>query len=202
MRSVVFCASLLALTGCATVSMVSGEAMVEMNLNANQTALRTASDEFCAQLEDNGWVAASNGLAGLASILMYGQKGSDAEASGYLEQFQSAETATDNLVVKLASDTEQVRIGLSAVTGEAMTVLADTEGKTERGDVTSFERALVRAQRARRTFAAARDILAERTDTVSAVDEAIARLDAELDTARRAADELAARYASLGDSAV
>ncbi|MCI4643920.1 MAG: hypothetical protein MRY64_03970 [Hyphomonadaceae bacterium] len=182
--------------------MVSGEAMVETGLDANQTALRTASDEFCDKLEDNGWVTASTGLAGLASILMNGSKAAAVETGDYLNQFEDETHSPDTLVVQLAQDAEQVRIGLIAVTGEAQTVLANTDTQTQRGDVTSFERALVRAQRARRTFASARDLLAERTDALDPADIAIARLDAEIDAARHAADDLAARYASLGGSAV
>ena len=176
--------------------------MVETELNANQTALRLASDEFCDQLENEGWANASGGLANLASVLMNGARDGEVDRNSYLERYETESVPLTDLVAQLISDVEHVRIGLSAVTGEANTVLADTEAETRRGDVTSFERALVKAQRARRTFLQARDILAERTSDVASADEAISRLDNEIDTARRAADDLAARYASLGESAV
>lgn len=202
MRSVIISSSFLLLGGCATVSMVSGEATVETSLNANQTALRLASDEFCDQLENEGWVNASGGLAGLASILMNGRDSGKADTNTYLAQFEAEDTMIGNLTTMLVEDVEQVRIGLSAVTGEANTVLADTEARTERGDVTSYERALVKAQRARRTFLEARDTLAERTNSLTTVDAALESLATEIDASRRVADDLAARYASIGQSAV
>jgi hypothetical protein len=182
--------------------MVSGEATVETSLNANQTALRLASDEFCDQLENEGWVNTSGGLAGLASILMNGRDSGKPDTSAYLAQFEADEMTASDLSTLLVEDAEQVRIGLSAVTGEANTVLADTDAKTERGDVTSYERALVKAQRARRTFLEARDTLAGRTSNLTTVDTTLDALATEIDAARRVADDLAARYASIGESAV
>lgn len=202
MRSVIICASFLLFGGCATVSMVSGEATVETSLNANQTALRLASDEFCDQLESQGWVNTSGGLAGLASILMNGRDSGKPDTNAYLSQFEAEQMPVGDLRILLVEDVERVRVGLSAVTGEANTVLADTEARTERGDVTSYERALVKAQRARRTFLEARDTLAGRTGNLTTVDTALESLATEIDSARRVADELAARYASIGESAV
>ena len=60
----------------------------------------------------------------------------------------------------------------------------------------------MQAQRARRTFLEARDTLAGRTGNLTTVDTALESLATEIDAARRVADELAARYASIGESAV
>ncbi|MEO0816601.1 MAG: hypothetical protein AAFX86_04770 [Pseudomonadota bacterium] len=201
MRSVFLGATLLVLAGCATVSVVPGEATVETSLSAKQTALRTASDTFCERLESEGWVEASNGFANLASILMHGQ--SDTEtATSYADAFSDLSVAPSVHLMTIADDANAAREGLEQVAGEARKVLNDQTVETQRSDVTSFERALVRAQRASRAFAGALETVGERTSQSAPADTAIEAFNAEIDDARRLADELAARYASLGENSV
>lgn len=202
MRSVVLAVGVLGvlgLSGCATVSVVSGEALVEADLSQEQTALRTAASGFCDMAEKEGWVEASNGFANLASILMHGQKQSAARADSYGEHI-SAETApAADVVSRIAADADAAREGLVAVRQEARTMLASETSKAGRADVTSFERALVHAQRASRAFTDALQTVAARTSETQAAETAIGELDAAIDEARRAADALAARYASIGE---
>jgi hypothetical protein len=201
MRIVFLGATLCVLAGCATVSMVPGEATVETGLSAEQTALRATSEAYCETLEDKGWVSASNGFANLASILMHGQS-AEGDGAGYLDQFEDATDSPAELVSRIAADAASARAGLQGVTLEASRVLADQSAETQRGDVTSFERALVRAQRASRAFSSARDIVAGRTSETGPADEAIAAFEGDIDDARRLADELANRYAGIGETSI
>lgn len=202
MRSVVLASSIIVLSGCATVSMVSGETTVETALSADQTTLRHASDAYCERLESEGWVAASNGFANLASILMHGAKGEDNGAEAYVQQFEKAGVPAAENVAQIAADIRSAHEGLEYVSSEARKVLQDESVETQRGDVTSFERALVRAQRASRTFASALAAVSTRAEDTSAADAAMDDFQTGIDNARRLADDLAARYAALGETSV
>ena len=201
MRGVTVCALVWGLAGCATVSMIPAETSVVAGLNANQTALRTASADFCNKLEDSGFVSKSSGLAGFAAMLMNGKGESSETSEGYVSAFEPPVETPGDRLAQLTEDAASVRIGLMAVIGEARTVLADTSTATQRADVTSFERALVKAQHASRTFSSAREKLSDQGTDTTPADRAISALDAEIDAVRRVADELAARYASISSSA-
>ncbi|MEM9738309.1 MAG: hypothetical protein AAF829_00435 [Pseudomonadota bacterium] len=200
MRSVFIGASFVLLSGCATISMVPGEATVETELSADQTALRTAANTYCDQLEDEGWVSASNGFANFASILMHGEPNSGVSNS-YSEGFEDPSIERSFHVESIAQDARAARNGLQTVTAEARKVLDNRAVETQRRDVTSFERALVRAQQASRAFAEALNTLKGDSATNAPAETAIADFNREIDTARRLADDLAARYASIGDVA-
>ena len=162
MRSVFLSLSLCLLGGCATVSMMPGEATVESGLSHNQSALRKVSAEY------------SDGAATNAPALV---------------------------LSRISADSEAARTGLAAVSVEAKAVLnsAASDAAT-RTDVMSYERALVRAQTAYRNFQSALSLVAARDD----MDMDTAPVDAELsdfadtiDSARKTADKLADKYASL-----
>lgn len=199
MRSVLFGAAILLVSGCTTISMVPGEATVETELSADQTALHAASEAYCTQLEENGWVSASRGFANLASILMNGQSGEQPE-NAYADAFADSAVQPSVHVAQIAEDARVARSGLGTVSAEVRRVLDDQTVETKRRDVTSFERALVHAQRASRAFASALETISERTTETAPADEALAALNAEIDEARRLADALAARYASVGEA--
>ena len=167
MRSVFLSLSLCLLGGCATVSMMPGEATVESGLSHNQSALRKVSAEYSDSASKQG--AATNAPAIVLS--------------------------------RISADSEAARTGLAAVSVEAKAVLnsaaADAATRT---DVMSYERALVRAQTAYRNFQSALSLVAARDD----MDMDTAPVDAELsdfadtiDSARKTADKLADKYASL-----
>lgn len=202
MRSVLLGASLLVMAGCATVSMVPGEATVETALSSDQTALRAASDTYCDKLEAEGWVSASNGFANLASVLMHGRSSGDDASADYASQFETTDIPAVQQIAKIAEDARAAQSGLTAVALEALNVLNDTTIETSRGDVTSFERALVKAQRASRSFSKGLEIVAERTSEVAEAETAIEAFELEIDDARRLADDLAERYAAIGDTSV
>lgn len=182
--------------------MVPGEASVETGLGGETSPLQTASNTFCEGAEAQGWVSAGNGLAGLASVLMNGGGEGEREARTYAEQIAAESADPASSVIRIANDAEAARLGLSNVTAEAAAVLADPQGEASRSDVTSYERALVRAQRVARAFTDALDIVSARTSDVEAAAQALSRFNAEIDAARRTADDLAARYASLGETSI
>ena len=198
MRSVVLSLSLCLLGCCATVSMMPGETTVESGLSHNQSALRKVSAEYSDSAAEQGWVEASGGLAGFADMLINGR--GDAP-DDYATRIGAATNAPAIVLSRISADSEAARTGLASVSQEAKAVLnsaaADAATRT---DVMSYERALVRAQTAYRNFQSALSTVAARSD----MDMDTAPVDAELsdfadtiDSARKTADKLADKYASL-----
>jgi len=202
MRSVFLCLSLGVLAGCATVSVVPGEATVEAALTTSQSELRQASNAYCDKVVDAGWVEQADGLATLADTLMHGKSEIAGGAGFYASRIEAASKAPALVLARIVSDSQAARIGLAGVTTEAETVLKSRDrNASNRGDVMSFERALVRAQMAHRGFQEALDLVSERADMdvqpiVSEV-EAFADM---IDDARNIADRLADRYVAEGSA--
>jgi hypothetical protein len=198
MRSVFLSLSLCLLGGCATVSMMPGEATVESGLSHNQSVLRKVSAEYSDSAAAEGWVEASGGLAGFADMLINGR--SDAP-DDYATRIGAATNAPAIVLSRISADSEAARTGLAAVSVEAKAVLnSAADDAASRTDVMSYERALVRAQTAYRNFQSALSTVAARAD----MDMDTAPVDAELsdfadtiDAARKTADKLADKYASL-----
>ena len=99
---------------------------------------------------------------------------------------------------RISIDADAARYGLVRVTGTATTILAGSENSANRGDVMSYESALLSAQKSHRAFARAADLAAMRAGGVPQETEAaLTSLANEIDAARNTADVLAERYASL-----
>jgi len=199
MRSVLISFGLMAsLTGCATVSMMPGEGTVETKLSAEQSSLRKASDAFVEQAETEKWVQPSSTLFGLARVLVDGVTG-DANPDSYSEYIRATSDDPDMVYKRLVADIERAQKSLDDVTQEAQIFIA-VQGHDKaslRKDVTSFETALVTAQKSRRNFAEGFNIVAERSDTgIAMVEGYLAAYDASIDEARKTADRLADLYAS------
>ncbi len=197
MRSVILGLSVFLLAGCATVSMVPGEATVETRLTENQSALRSASDEYCQKAVDAGWVTQGAGLFGLANTLINGKDETAKKPDDYAAYIRAASAPVEGVLEQIVADIEAARTGLASITIEARSVLSSASDEADRKDVMSYERALVRAQASRRAFAKAVSIAARRGGEPAEADKALAALEAEIDTARKVADGLADRYASL-----
>lgn len=196
MRSVFVGLSLCVLAGCATVSVVPGEATFETSLTKNQSELRQASNAYCDEVVQAGWVEESGGIASLADTLMHG-KMEDDNAAGFYATRIGAETKAPALVLgRIVADSQAARIGLADVTGEAETLLRSRDkNASNRADVMSFERALVRAQMAHRGFQEALDLVSERADMdVNPIAVEIETFASLIDDARSIADRLAERY--------
>ncbi|MBA3069480.1 MAG: hypothetical protein FP825_13495 [Hyphomonas sp.] len=200
MRSVLLGVSLCVLAGCATVSVVPGEATFETSLTKNQSELREASNAYCEEVVTSGWIDESGGIASLADTLMHG-KTEAAGSAGFYATRIGAETKAPALVLgRIVADSQAARSGLAEVTGEAEALLRGRDKTaSNRGDVMSFERALVRAQMAHRGFQEALDLVSVRADMD--VQPILAEIDSFavlIDDARSIADRLAERYMSDG----
>lgn len=195
MRSLMIGVSLGLLAGCATVSVVPGEATVETALTRSQSDLRLASNAYCDEVVAEGWVEEAGGFASLADTLMHGR--TEPSGPGYYAARIGADSKAPALVLaKIAADSSAARKGLAYVTSEAESVLRSRDKQaSSRGDVMSFERALVRAQMAHRGFQEALDLVSVRADMdIEPVARQVEQFASMIDTARRTADRLAEKY--------
>ena len=185
--------------------MVPGETLVQAGLSQNQSALRTASTDYCDKAVEAGWVKSGGGLAGLANTLINGIS-SDQERAGTYAARIGADTQAPALVLaRIVTDTQAARAGLTDVSREAQTLLvnAGKQGAT-RADVMSYERALVRAQMAYRSFQSALGEVSARPEMdidTAPVDKELDAFATAIDTARDTADRLADKYAAVGTAA-
>ena len=132
MRSIVLGASLCLLAGCATVSMVPGEASVETSLTQSQSALRKVSADYCADAVKNGWIEATGGLAAFASTLINGK--SDDETRDYAFRIGAKSDAPSLVLARIVSDAQAARTGLADVSREARDVLERQQGDRQSAD--------------------------------------------------------------------
>jgi len=200
MRSVFLCLSLGILAGCATISVVPGEASYESALTKSQSQLRLASNAYCEEIVAEGWVEEADGFTTLADTLMNGKTAAQ-DASGFYATKVGANSKAPALVLGLiAVDSRAARNGLAGVTEEARAVLRSGDmNASNRGDVVSFERALVRAQMAHRGFQEALDLVSVRADMdVAPIAAEIESFAGMIDDARVIADRLADRYVGEG----
>lgn len=201
MRSVILGVSLCLLAGCATVSMVPNEATVETSLSQNQSDLRKASKAYCDDVQKAGWTQSSNSLSELTTLLIHGRDGDDLEDTSYAARIGASTAAPALVLSRIVSDTEKARSGLVEVTEEARKVLSGgSENIANRADVMSYERALVRAQKAYHNFNVALSDVTSRDDVDMDVAPVQSELDAfatSIETARRTANGLADKYAAL-----
>ena len=122
-------------------------------------------------------------------------------ASGFYATKIGANSKAPALVLGLiAVDSRAARNGLAGVTEEARAVLKSGDmNASNRGDVVSFERALVRAQMAHRGFQEALDLVSVRADMdVAPIAAEIESFAGMIDDARVIADRLADRYVGEG----
>lgn len=202
MKHLVVGIGLICVAGCATVTMVPGEASVETELAAPQSALRIAAEDFCATASDKGWASEGNRLFGFAAILMEGETDGERATANYLEEVEAETGDVEVVLERITEDAGAAAEGLAEVTVEARKLLRATDLQPHRKDVTSYERALVQAQKALRAFEEAVRVVSARTEDTENAEQAVAAFAAEIDEARRVADELARRYAAKDDPVV
>ena len=192
MRSVLLSVILAAgLGGCATVSMVASEAMVETNLTAQESSLSKVANAYTDQAERKHWVEASKGLFGFARVLMDGASDDDTKSDNtYLDKVTRQNDTLSAQVDYIRSDIESAAHGLDVATMEVEKLFGtERAAKSLRADLVSYESALVTAKKARRTFVT---VLSELDmDDANSTTYALAQFDASIDSARDAADKLA-----------
>lgn len=192
MRSVLLSVLLASSLGaCATVSMVSSEAVVETGLSTEQSSLREVSDAYIDLAERKNWVTKSGGLLGFARVLMDGASGDDQTPEmKYAEGLQADSATRAQQVWQLREDIESATHGLNVATMEAEKLQgSEASAKRLRADLVSYESALVTAKKARRTFVSA--LTAYEQDELDAASDALSGFDHSIDEARDAADKLA-----------
>lgn len=192
MRSV-FLSMILAssLGACATVSMVSSEAVVETGLSTEQSSLREVSEAYTDLAERKHWVAKSGGLLGFARVLMDGASGDDQTPEmKYAADLKSGSASRSQQVLQLRDDIESATHGLNVATMEAEKLQgSEASAKRLRADLVSYESALVTAKKARRTFVRA---LADfEQEELEGASDALTAFDQSIDSASDAADTLA-----------
>ena len=200
LRRVFVCVSLGFLAGCATVSMVPGETTVTSGLSQSQSDLKKLSSEYCDAVVEAGWVRDNGGLAALADTLMNGKSDAAEKPETYADSVDASKAAPAIVVARISSDVADARTGLENVSAEARKVLVQTDSNANRSDVMSYERALVRAQMAYRSFQGALGEVSARGDMdidTQALDAELGEFADTIDDARKTADSLADKYASL-----
>lgn len=195
MMKVLSCVSVLLLTGCATVSMVSKEAVIETEMNSEQSALRESADAFKTSAETKGWVTESRGLMDFANILFGGSsEQTDRPATSYAEEIEAASANPAAVFTTIETDARAAANELEALDALA-TELLSSDG-VDRADVISFESALVVAQKSYRSFSEAAGIAGARSDDgIAGAELALAQFATTIDMARKSADQLASAYA-------
>lgn len=192
MRSVIISMLLaVSLSGCATVSMVASEAIVETDLTAKESSLRKVSSAYTDLAERKNWIEENKGLLGFARVLMNGASDDDADIQAtYLDQVQAQSETPAEQAEFIRTDIEGAAHGLDVATMEVEKLFGvKRKAKALRADLVSYESALVTAKKARRTFISAlTDIeMADANPTTYA----LAQLDVSIDAASDAADKLA-----------
>ena len=177
--------------GCATVSMVASEAMVETNLTNEKSSLRKVSDAYTDRAERENWIAKSAGILGFARVLMDGASEEEQDsASPYTLQVKADAPSGSDQIDLIRADIESAAHGLDVATMEAEKLYGtDRSAKALRADLVSYESALVTAKKARRTFIDT--LTALEMDDANVASYALTELDLSIDNASDAADKLA-----------
>lgn len=196
-RSVLYISALvMALAGCATVSVVPDSVIVESEADKEMSHLVTASTAFGEMATARGWISEQRGVFDLARVLIDGQSEAATDRSKSYADFIGANIRDmQDVSVTIATDAQDAADALFRISQEADTFLNATEGKpVPRADLVAFERALVQAQQARRAFTEAMTI-AELTQDAD-VNMGLTKLDLAIDRTRLLADQLANQYSS------
>ncbi|MFC6197099.1 hypothetical protein [Ponticaulis profundi] len=186
MRNLYLAAAFLCLGGCATVTIQP--ANFTMSLNEEQSELTKSAKAFADNAEAEGWIKKSDPIAFLQSKLFPSSDAGD-NTPEYVEQLKENSASQTEYRQKLMADMASATASLTELNTTAETTLAG-EMQPERADVASFEDALIAAQKCRKSFADAKDELATSVE----MDRTLAGLDAEIETTRRLADDLAAAW--------
>lgn len=186
----------LSLGGCATVTMVPGTTIVEANVSDEQSALREAALSFGETAQARGWITQSRGFFDLARVLVDGQTKAGAnDEMTYIELIGAQTRPADAVARAISVDARDAATALNEVSQAARDFLAiqiQARDPAARADLVSFERSLVQAQQARRSFAQAVNVSAIIADETLAIE--LSRFDAEIDQARSIADQLSTEY--------
>lgn len=201
MRFIAFAIASLSFTACTTVSVIPQQANVKTaTVETAQSDLRLASNAYCEEAVERGWIAEGASWTEMARVLIDGRDAEQAspEAPNYADVLVMRAAHGVDPVAILVKDTQDAETGLAKLSDQVDDLLRENpDRKLQRADVTSYERALVHAQKSRRSFhEAAMVITADTTAPLpQSAEVAFASYDQEIDRARRTANRIADLYA-------
>lgn len=190
-----------ALSGCATISMVPGQAVIETTLMAEQSELRELSNAYVKTAETSHWVAPNPDLWAFARMLANGSALQKTPKT-YAERVLSTPNDAAQMRLVIATDINMAQSGLTELIDQAEALLSsDVKDTSLRTETYSFESALVTAQKARRNFNEAAYLLEKTSDgTEAALASHFATFDDVIARAQTTADALAARGADPSET--
>ncbi|MEM9054677.1 MAG: hypothetical protein AAGB16_05070 [Pseudomonadota bacterium] len=193
--------SLLALGGCATVSMAPASMLVASSVSEDQSDFRDKCSSFSEAVYERGFVTKTNSFSQVFNMLAHGDK-VDMSDTAYRDRVQ-IETASSAVVFKTVSaDATWVATRLDEITAKVEGLLTEFDSeddhKTLRKDIVAFEEALVLAKKSRVSFL---DVMAELADQSgperTEAETALMTVEASIDRASRYIDKLSDAYAAL-----
>ena len=196
--------ALVALGGCATVSMAPASMLVSATVSEEQSDFRDKCSAFSDAVYERGFVTKSNSFSQVFNMLDHGDK-VDMTDTAYRERVQ-IDTADPAVVYKIVeADANWLAEHLDEITLKVDTLLEDLDSeddqKTLRKDIVAFEEALVLAKKSRVSFL---NVISEfdGQDTVEReeAEEALRAVEASIDRASRYIDKLSDVYASLAQT--
>lgn len=195
--------SLLALGGCATVSMAPASMVVTASVSEDQSEFRETCSDFSTAVYERGLVTKRDGVAQVFNMLAFGEK-MEIEDTAYRDRVQ-LETAPASVVFKtVEADAKWTKAQLDNITDQVSALLgeiaADVDDKSLRKDIIAFEEALVLSKKARVSFL---DVMGELDGQLTAdfagAKTAISELEASIDRAASYIEKLSDAYASIAE---
>jgi len=194
--------ALVALGGCATVSMAPASMLVSASVSEDQSDFRDKCSNFSEAVYERGFVTKSNSFSQVFNMLAHGDK-VDMTDTAYRDRVQ-IETASPAVVYKtVEADAIWLVERLDEITLKVDTLLEDLDSeddhKTLRKDIVAFEEALVLAKKSRVSFL---DVMSELDNQAAVVEreeaeDALKAVEASIDRASRYIDKLSDVYASI-----
>ncbi len=179
-------------SGCATVAVLEAAQETEVHLTRAQSELKKSSEHFCEIAREAEWADGESSFAKIARLW----DGEDDVGDDYWEELTDDVDTAAVLVDRISLDIQLASGALREVNRVATNLTAVTEAgdKPRKSDVADYERVLIHAGQARATFAEALLRASNEYDELALSDlrALLDPLDADLEEARRIADNLAA----------
>ena len=181
----VLCAS------CATVSMQP--ASMTASIVRPKSDLQQTAEAFSDEAADAGWVQSRDAVSFIANSL-FGNNDAEAAPGDYVSLIEAETAPVETVQRRLQTDTQETLASLVTINAQAGALLA-SDAEVVRGDVSSFEDALITARDCQRSFNHAVDALAERDATASVqTDIALTQINEEIERMSSFADRLVSRW--------
>lgn len=198
MRVIGFVAIAVLCGGCATVSMKP--ANLTATFSKPKSELNKTAEAYSDMAEQQGWVEASSPMLFLQRSLFPDADTGEAAPDLYYKAIGAETEAFDTVELRLVRDIHTAQTGLKDLNSLASGFISE-KTEIERADVASFEEALVTARKSRRSFDEAKTVLQKQHKRTSdSCDEALNDLDAEIEVAKKLADDLVTAWQGESDA--